>query len=143
MAPKRTPALQTDCNRQMLQRTAIAGARSSGQFTTNQGALGISFRAGTGRVLWTNYIPALECRQFATIEPGESVTAILGWIIIGFIFGLLSLALLWPGYRLVRRAHPNALWLLRGYFTATAVCSVILWRLIPLVVHGLFGRVAP
>ena len=94
-------------------------------------------------VLWTNYSAALECRQSATTEPGESVTAILGWIIIGVIFGLPSLALLWPGYRLMLRAYPNSTWAVRGYITATAVCGVILWFAGPLVVHSLFGHTAP
>jgi hypothetical protein len=68
------------------------------------------------------------------------MTAFLGWIIIVLIFGSFSLALLWPGFRLMRRARAGSRGLLWCYVCATAVCGLGLWYVIPLAVHGLFGR---
>jgi|GEM_PF-2797615 hypothetical protein len=71
------------------------------------------------------------------------MTAFVGWTIIVLGFGLLSMTLLWPVFRLVRRFRPNAGGLIWAYAAATAGCSIMLWYLVPWAVHELFGRVAP
>lgn len=71
------------------------------------------------------------------------MTAFVGWTIIVLGFGLLSMLLLWPVFRLVRRFRPNAAGLIWAYAIATAGCSIMLWYLVPWAVHQLFGRVAP
>jgi hypothetical protein len=71
------------------------------------------------------------------------MTAFIGWAIIVLGFGLVSMTLLWPIFRLVRRSRAKASGLIWGYAGATAACSIMLWYLVPLAVHALFGRVAP
>jgi hypothetical protein len=71
------------------------------------------------------------------------MTAVIGWVIIVLGFGLVSMALLWPVFRLVRRYRPNAAALAWAYAVATGALGMVLWYLVPLAVHQLFGRVAP
>jgi hypothetical protein len=71
------------------------------------------------------------------------MTAFVGWTIIVLGFGLLSMTLLWPVFRLVRRFHPNAGGLIWTYAAATAACGIMLWYLVPWAVHELFGHTAP
>jgi hypothetical protein len=71
------------------------------------------------------------------------MTALVGWTIIVLGFGVFSMALLWPVFRLARRHRPGAGGLIWGYVAASAACSVMLWYLIPWAVHGLFGHKAP
>ena len=71
------------------------------------------------------------------------MTAFVGWTIIVLGFGLVSMALLWPLFRLVRRFRPGVAGLRWAYAVATAAFAVMLWYLVPLAVHQLFGRVAP
>ena len=71
------------------------------------------------------------------------MTAVVGWLIIVAAFLAVSMMLLWPGFRLVRRSHPGskaAFWL---YLASAVACSVALWYLIPLAVHSVFGRAVP
>jgi len=70
------------------------------------------------------------------------MTAFIGWTIIVAVFWLFSMALLWPAFRLIRRSHPNSWGSLWAYATAAAGCSLVLWYMIPLAVHGIFGRAA-
>ena len=68
------------------------------------------------------------------------MTSLLGWIIIALTFALVSMGLLYPGYRIARRSYPQSRkirWLHAG---AVVLCSVALWLLLPLVVHQFFGR---
>lgn len=67
------------------------------------------------------------------------MTAFVGWTIIAVVFCAFSSALLWPAFRALRRSYPKSGCLLWGYAIATAACSLGLWFLIPLAIHGLFG----
>ena len=71
------------------------------------------------------------------------MTAFVGWAIIVMVFCALGLALLWPVYRLVRRSRPGSAALAWIYVTAGAGCGLLAWYVIPLAVHGLFGRAVP
>jgi len=71
------------------------------------------------------------------------MTALVGWTIIVLGFGLFSMALLWPLFRLLRRRRPNAGGLIWGYAAATAGCSIMLLYLLPWAIHELFGHTAP
>lgn len=71
------------------------------------------------------------------------MTALLGWTIIVLGFGLFSMALLWPLFRLLRRRRPDAAGLIWGYVAATAGCSIMLWYLLPWGIHALFGHKGP
>jgi hypothetical protein len=68
------------------------------------------------------------------------MTAFLGWTILVVVFCSFSSALLWPAFRALRRSYPNSGHLLWGYAIATVACSLGLWLLIPLAIHGFFGR---
>ena len=63
-----------------------------------------------------------------------------GWIIICAGLSLLSAALLWPGYRLMRRRLPQLRHPGWAYAGATALGGLVLWYLIPLAIWALFGR---
>jgi hypothetical protein len=69
------------------------------------------------------------------------MTAIVGWTIIAVVLCSASALLLWPAFRLMRRFHPDSGALRWAFAAATVGCSLALWYLIPLAVHGLFGRV--
>jgi hypothetical protein len=71
------------------------------------------------------------------------MTALVGWTIIVLGFGLFSMALLWPLFRLLRRYRPNAGNLIWSYAAATAGCSIMLWYLLPLAIHALLGQKGP
>jgi hypothetical protein len=71
------------------------------------------------------------------------MTAVVGWLIIVATFIAFSMMLLWPGLRLVRRSHPGSKAVLWVYLASAVVCSVALWYLIPLAVHGIFARTVP
>jgi uncharacterized membrane protein YhaH (DUF805 family) len=66
--------------------------------------------------------------------------ALAGWTIIVAVFGLFSMALLWPAFALLRRVHGR----FKGYYwvysLSIAVCSLALWYLIPFAVFKLFGQ---
>jgi uncharacterized membrane-anchored protein len=68
------------------------------------------------------------------------MTKLLGWIIITLTFASVSTGLLYPCYRLARRYYPvsKKIWWIYGM--AAAVCSVVLWLCLPVVVHQLFPR---
>jgi hypothetical protein len=68
------------------------------------------------------------------------MAAFEGWIIIAAVLGLLSAALLWPGFLLLRRLRPAAKGWWWSYAAATLACAVALWYLIPLLVWTLFGH---
>jgi len=68
--------------------------------------------------------------------------ALLGWSIIVVGFWLVSAALLWPAFTLLRRRRGNSAALVIGYAAGSAACSVLLFFLIPIAVHGLLGRAA-
>jgi hypothetical protein len=70
------------------------------------------------------------------------MAAAAGWIIICVGFSLVSVAVLWPAYRSLRRRFPHFRHHVWAYFAATAGFSVALWFLIPLAVWLLFGRTA-
>jgi hypothetical protein len=68
------------------------------------------------------------------------MTSVVGWSIITLTFAAVSLGLLYPGYRVARRHYPGSgkiPWLYAG---AAAVCGVVLWLLLPVLVHQFFGR---
>jgi hypothetical protein len=67
--------------------------------------------------------------------------AILGWNIIVVGFWVLSAALLWPAFTLLRRRHGGSAALLVGYVAGSAACGILVFYLIPIAVHGVFGRV--
>lgn len=68
--------------------------------------------------------------------------ALLGWSVIVVGFWLVSAALLWPAFTLLRRRHGKSASLLIGYAVGSAACSLLLFFLIPVAVHGLLGRAA-
>jgi hypothetical protein len=68
------------------------------------------------------------------------MTRLLGWIILTLAFASFSLALLYPGYRIARRAYPGSRQIRWLYAVAAAVCGVALWLLLPLIVQKFFGR---
>jgi uncharacterized membrane-anchored protein len=70
----------------------------------------------------------------------HSMTSLLGWVIITTTFASLSMGLFYPGYRLARRAYPESrrIWLI--YVVAAALFSIVLWLLLPVLVHQFFGR---
>jgi uncharacterized membrane-anchored protein len=70
------------------------------------------------------------------------MTSLVGWIIITLTFASISMALLYPCYRVARRSYPESGKIRWIYGVAAAVCSIALWLLIPVVVQHFFGRVA-
>jgi hypothetical protein len=68
--------------------------------------------------------------------------AVLGWSIIVVGFWLLSAALLWPAFTLLRRRRGKSAALSVGYVAGSAACGLLVFYLIPIAVHGVFGRVA-
>jgi hypothetical protein len=86
---------------------------------------------------------AYNVLHHALQQGSSNMTAVIGWLIIVTAFVSFSMMLLWPGFRLVRRSHPGskaAFWL---YLASAVACSVGLWYLIPVAVHGIFGRTVP
>jgi hypothetical protein len=71
------------------------------------------------------------------------MTSLVGWAIIIVTFALISMGLLYPGYRVARRSYPGSrnIWWIYGI--ATAVCGIALWLLLPLVFQRFFGRFGP
>ena len=69
------------------------------------------------------------------------MASILGWTIIGVLFCSISMALLWPVFRLMRQSRGESKGLLWAYFAAIPICSLGLWYVIPFLVLRLFGRV--
>jgi hypothetical protein len=70
------------------------------------------------------------------------MTAALGWIIITLAFASLSAGLLYPVYRVVRRARPESGIIRWLYAVAVGVGSMVLWIILPLLVHRFFPRFA-
>ena len=70
----------------------------------------------------------------------NKMIAVLGWLIIVTAFFSFSMMILWPGFRLVRRSHPGSKAVVCGYVASVVACSVVLWFVIPLAVHGIFAR---
>jgi len=68
--------------------------------------------------------------------------ALVGWTIIVGIFGLISTALLWPAFKLLRRVRPRFKGFYWVYLFSIALCSLALWYLIPFAVFRLFGHTA-
>ena len=73
-------------------------------------------------------------------KASNKMTAVVGWLIIVAVFVSFSMMLLWPIFRLVRRSHPGSRAVFWAYVGSAAACSVILWYLIPLVVHNIFAK---
>ena len=69
------------------------------------------------------------------------MTSLVGWVIIILTFALISMGVLYPGYRVARRRYPESGKIRWLYGVATVVCSVALWFLLPVVVHQIFPRV--
>jgi hypothetical protein len=68
------------------------------------------------------------------------MASVVGWIIIGVLFCAISMALLWPIFRLMRQSRGQSKGFLWAYFIAIPICSLGLWYVIPFLVLGLFGR---
>ena len=68
--------------------------------------------------------------------------AILGWSIIVVGFWVLSAALLWPAFTLLRRRRGRSAALSLCYVAGSAAFGLLAFYLIPIAVHGVFGRVA-
>jgi uncharacterized membrane-anchored protein len=65
---------------------------------------------------------------------------LMGWIIITVTFAAISLGLLFPCYRIARRHFPNSRKVRWTYCGAAAVGAMVLWILIPILVHTLAPR---
>jgi hypothetical protein len=61
-------------------------------------------------------------------------------MIIVVVFGLFSMALLWPAFKLLRRVRGRFKGYYWVYLFSIAACSLALWYLIPLAVFKLFGQ---
>jgi len=70
------------------------------------------------------------------------MTSLVGWIVITLTFASLSMAVLYPCYRIAQRSYPDSRKIRWIYAVAAAVCSVALWLLLPVVVQHFFGRTA-
>jgi hypothetical protein len=69
-----------------------------------------------------------------------AMQAFAGWMIIAVFFALVSAALLWPAFWLIRRLRPGLRGLRWTYTAATVGFAVVLWYAIPFGVHAIFGR---
>lgn len=63
-------------------------------------------------------------------------------MIIVVVFGLFSVALLWPAFVLLRRVRGRFVGFYWVYLFSIAACSLALWYLIPFAVFKLFGQTA-
>ena len=71
------------------------------------------------------------------------MTSLVGWVIIILTFALISMGVLYPGYRVIRRSYPESTIIWWIYGIATAVCGIALWLLLPVAFHQFYGRFGP